>query len=685
MKMKVFLLPTVLLLSVVQVLAQPIIYNDATSLVTGFWNQNGTLQETSGNTPYEGSNHYELSYSFTGYWAGAGLNLANWGPNGYDFSGYTHLRLAYRGMNSDHRLTLTLRSDAGDGNAVTLGNSTSTYLDVEIPLFAFAAATDLNLSSITELAFSVSSDIPNGSSTLYFDDIQLVNTSTGTTTSATTQQRAASFQRGMNLNNWLEAYWLIPFNAFPETDRFEAQDIINFRNLGIDALRLPVTFEHLAGPAPNYTLDTNHEVFGLIDDAISWAASNNMKLIIDMHHGTNTLTDANYLTELPRLEAIWAQIIARYSELDPERYFFEIYNEPFDISNDNFRVVAQALVDVIRAAGADHSVIVGASGFNSAGELLSFPPLDDPDIIYTFHFYEPFAFTHQQMSWTNPPYLASRAFPIGSDETDVSNTINAAGEWRDFYNAPVIVGEFGVTNEAAAADRCNWIELIADLFADNGFAWFYWGATDISNGFGFFDGGVISEATMTPCFGTALDLSSTVLAINELSEVSINCVGNRSVLSWQLLTDEPGTQYVEGFAPATKGWETLANLSMHPQELSYSQSVPGTYTAYRVRIVELDGTVHYTAIMENTCINVADWKVYPNPTTGPITLGRQIFNQTVDLQIHNTLGQLIWIKNNVQIEENLLLDLSFLPAGIYQLRLSSRQQKTSYITQFVKH
>ena len=337
-------------------------------------------------------------------------------------------------------------------------------------------------------------------------------------------------------------------------------------------------------------------------------------------------------------------------------------------------MVAQALVDVIRAAGAEHSIIVGASGFNSAGELLSFPPLDDPDIIYTFHFYEPFAFTHQQMSWTNPPYLASRAFPIGSDETDVSNTINAAGEWRDFYNAPVIVGEFGVTNEAAAADRCNWIELIADLFANNGFAWFYWGATDISNGFGFFDGGVISEATMTPCFGTALDLSSTVLAIDELSEVSINCVGNRSVLSWQLLTDEPGTQYVEGFAPATKGWETLASLSMHPQERNYSQSVPGTYTAYRVRIVELDGTVHYTSIVENSCQEASKWTIFPNPTQGKLFVQCNAAKQPIDIQIWNTLGQLIWTAENI-LPNSTFLDISHLPAGVYTLHLRQDNQR----------
>ncbi|MEL7248009.1 MAG: hypothetical protein AAFO03_06310, partial [Bacteroidota bacterium] len=206
-------------------IAQPVIYNDATSLITGTWNQNGTLSETSSASPYEGSNHYHFSYSFTGFWAGVGLNLANWGPNGYDFTGYTHLRIAYRGMNGDHRITLMLRSDAGDGNTLTLGTANSSYEVVDVPLFSFRAGTGLDLSSITELDVSVSSDVASGSGDLYFDDIQLVTIGSGMNTSAATQQRAASIQRGINLSNWLEAYWLIPSGSYPDASRYDAIDV----------------------------------------------------------------------------------------------------------------------------------------------------------------------------------------------------------------------------------------------------------------------------------------------------------------------------------------------------------------------------------------------------------------------------------------------------------------------------
>ncbi len=656
-------------------IAQPIIYNDVTTLITGIWNENGTLTETSSDSPHEGSNHYQFNYSFTGFWAGMGLNISNWSPNGNSFSGYTHLRLAYRGMNGDHRITLMLRSAAGDGNTLTLGTANNSYQVVDVPLFSFSAGTNLNINSITELAVSVSSDVASGSGVLYFDDIQLVNTGGGNNTSAATQQRAASMQRGINLSNWLEAYWLISSGSYPDTDRYDADDIAAFRALGIDALRLPVTFEHLAGSAPNYTLDTSNPAFGLIDNAIEWAANNNMKLIIDMHHGVTTLTDANYQTELPRLVAIWEQIIALYGDLDPERYFFEVYNEPHAISNDNFRIVAQALVDVIRDAGYTHSVIVGASGYNGAGELLTFTPLDDADIIYTFHFYDPYLFTHQQMSWTNTPFLPVRAFPIGSDEEDVSALINAAGEWSAFYNAPVVVGEFGVTNEATETSRCIWITLVTELFGDNGLPWFYWGATDLSNGFGFFDGGVVEQDEMVPCFGTALGLPAIVLPVEELSDVSVQCQGEQIYLEWFVKSDEPGSMYVEGFSAAQKKWESLTMVPMRATEQWYRAIIEEQHQAYRIRVVELDGTIHYTRIAENYCFGEGDWKVYPNPNSGQVYLEHPEIRNEVRVQLRNTFGQLIWESPRVIVNNGSPLNLPELASGMYNLQIwqSGRQ------------
>lgn len=374
-------------------------------------------------------------------------------------------------------------------------------------------------------------------------------------------------------------------------------------------------------------------------------------------------------------EAIWGQIIDLYGDLDPERYLFEVYNEPHLISNENFRVVAQALVDVLRAAGSTHSIIVGASGYNSASSLLSFTPLDDPDIIYTFHLYEPYFFTHQQMSWTSTPYLPARAFPLNNEVADITAMVNAVGEWSAFYDAPVVVGEFGVTSEAAAGDRCNWIELMAQLFDNNGLPWFYWGAIDISDGFGFFDDGLVSVASMEPCFGTALGLPATVLAIEELSALSLTCVSSYTLVEWFLKTDAPGTIELQGLRDKKGEWTQIGSVDMLPSRERYAFSAPSDYFAYRLKIKELNESTQYSGISINPCAPEGQWTLFPNPVQQALFLQSPL-TVKADLVLYNNLGQVIHYQQGCSFQKNTAFP-AVIPAqkaGIYLLEIRDHQQ-----------
>lgn len=668
-------------------LAQPIVYNDATTLVTGTWVGNGTLTEVTDNGPLEGVRHYGFTYSYTGYWAGFGLNLSNWGNHNptYNFGGYTHVRVSYRGLASGEGLALALRSVGNvAGNEVSVGSTTGQYATVDVPLLALQAGTSLDLAAVTELIFSVSGSNMEGSGTVYIDDIQLVSTTTMTVpTSAATWQRAQQMHRGVNLSNWLEAYWLIPFNAYPETNKYNAATFTNLSALGVDAFRLPITFEHLAASTPPYTLDTAHPAFELIDNAIQWAAASDVKLIIDMHHGTTTLTDANYATELPRLRAIWQQIIALYGHLNPERYLFEVYNEPHAISNANFRTVAQALVDDLRTAGSAHSVIVGASGYNGAGSLAAFTPLDDADIIYTFHFYDPYFFTHQQMSWTSPPYFAARTFPQAGELASVAAAINAAGDWAAAHNVPVVVGEFGVAANADATSKCNWIDAVVGLFEDNEFPWFYWDPQGYNDGFGFFAGGVIDETAIVPCFRTSMGLLGTVLAIAELGPLQVACDGHEMVLDWHLVTDEPARVEVEAYQPQRKQWVQVAQLEVLPVQRRYTFRTDVVAPYYRLKITELDGRITYSDIAEHQCPPAGEWKVYPNPAiSGTTVYLKSPTDGTADVMLYDALGRVVFQQAGlVGVREQAgLLQLPPLPGGAYSLRIRTVAGAEAFIS-----
>jgi acetate kinase len=49
-----------------------------------------------------------------------------------------------------------------------------------------------------------------------------------------------------------------------------------------------------------------------------------------------------------------------------------------------------------------HTLIVGPSSWNSYSDLNLLPVYTDSNLIYTFHFYDPFVFTHQGATWPSP-------------------------------------------------------------------------------------------------------------------------------------------------------------------------------------------------------------------------------------------------------------------------------------------
>lgn len=490
--------------------AQFPIYTDNSTIVTGTWNGNGTLTQTNLFMPAEGNYHYRFSYDYTNWWAGFGLNIANWGSSGYDFSQYENISISYKGISGGESLQVRLKSPGSSSNAVIVGYATGNYTDIILPLSGF---TGINLTNIVEIEFFLT-ETQVSSGDVYVDNIYLTNEQSNpydgsnvNHTAARTWLRYANMNKGVNFSNWLEAYWLIPFNAFPETNKYNRQNVLQLVDMGFDNVRLPVTFERIASANFPYTIPSNHAVWSLIDSAIVWAQEMDFRLIITNHHGYN-ITNANYVQEQERKQAIWQQIINRYSGLDEERFFFELFNEPTnEINNTNLHVFFDQLVGFIRPQLPNFTLIVGGNQWNSKNGLKTFPKLLDPDIIYTFHDYDPYAFTHAGMSWTSPPNLPVVNFPLsGSNQVqELKSSLESVKMWADTSGIPVMCGEFGCTTSANATSRCNWVETIAEANRNNGFPYYYWDAITLSDAFGFIN---LANNSVIPCFAQNLQLST---------------------------------------------------------------------------------------------------------------------------------------------------------------------------------
>ena len=109
-------------------------------------------------------------------------------------------------------------------------------------------------------------------------------------------------------------------------------------------------------------------------------------------------------------------LAARLGTLDPARVAFEPLNEPpQSCGAADWTVMQSELLRTARLAAPDLTLVAtGACGSMIAGlEALDPARIGDPNIIYTFHFYEPYVFSHQGAPWMSgePIYRYLNAVP----------------------------------------------------------------------------------------------------------------------------------------------------------------------------------------------------------------------------------------------------------------------------------
>jgi endoglucanase len=315
---------------------------------------------------------------------------------------------------------------------------------------------------------------------------------------------AAPFSRGINFSQWFETTnaQSIQFNRYIE------QDFLNVKSIGADVIRLPIRMHSMTLGDPEYTLDPL--LLKLLDTAVGWAEKHHLYIIIDNHSFDPVApTDENIDRILLK---VWAQIAARYK--NHSKYIvYEILNEPHGISDSRWGEIQGMAIDTIRKIDATHAIIVGGTDYNSINKLSSIPEYSDPNLIYTFHFYDPFLFTHQGASWAEPSLAPLAGVPFPAEGRLIPQTPNALkGTWIEGAlknykhdaafsalaasldktvafsrerNVPIFCGEFGVYMiQSPARDRVIWYEFVTGLLKRRNIARASW---DYFGGFGIFN------------------------------------------------------------------------------------------------------------------------------------------------------------------------------------------------------
>jgi hypothetical protein len=200
-----------------------------------------------------------------------------------------------------------------------------------------------------------------------------------------------------------------------------------------------------------------------------------------------------------RFKKLWVYIESRY--LNKPQIAFELLNELTVGSKDSWNKLAGETVAEIRALNKTRKIIIGGLSFNSVNSLKDIEVLDDENVIYTFHMYEPFEFTHQKgvLQQATCFYNREMPYPCGDVERyrhfkrEVRGVDNAYANYteigydfiKDFLapakefiknnpNAILWCGEFGTIRHANLEWRINWFKDVLRFFKENEIPYSVW-------------------------------------------------------------------------------------------------------------------------------------------------------------------------------------------------------------------
>ena len=317
----------------------------------------------------------------------------------------------------------------------------------------------------------------NNNNSLYFDNIRILE-------GAVNIERAAAHRMNTRLfrgNNFMAA------KAVKDQGALDDYSLLN--NSGFSHCRIGYKMDEAAGTAPNYALP--NEDLLILQKMVDWCLEEGLIAVVDpVHNWANNNDEGGAVAftatdeEFNKLGKIWGQVADHFANYDNDSVVFEVFNEPHN-GHDVARIISTSLTSIRSSLGNEERiVIVPGDGFSTRQALIDAfnndeIPFDDPYLIGTFHYYDPFSFT--KVSNTNPGYnpVWGTTAELAQVATDFDAVVSANNSWatRNLTEPlPIYLGEFGVDNEADnhGSDRKKWLSWIRMQAEARGMSWAHW-------------------------------------------------------------------------------------------------------------------------------------------------------------------------------------------------------------------
>lgn len=334
-------------------------------------------------------------------------------------------------------------------------------------------------------------------------------------------KKMQGYRAGVNLGGWISQYGKHSYEHF---DSFIGeQDIKQIASWGMDHVRLPIDYPVLEDDDTPFKY--KEDGFKYVDKCIQWCKKYGLNVILDLHRAPgfsfstleeNRLFDDVFLQE--RFIKLWQYFAKRYIA-EKDNVAFELLNEVVEPTSDRWNTLAHRTVEAIREIDQDRIVIVGGNSYNSIFTLKEIQLFDDPNVVYTFHYYEPLLFTHQKASWVNicaefnqgqeypgrfvglkeflrkrPEYKGWESqLEVINDRRLMEKNLKVAEEFINSTGKELYCGEYGVISDAPLQSRINWHRDFVELTKKLNIGRACWSYKQMNFGLVDADGYVISD------------------------------------------------------------------------------------------------------------------------------------------------------------------------------------------------
>lgn len=283
----------------------------------------------------------------------------------------------------------------------------------------------------------------------------------------------------VNMGNSLEPPQESAWGGAPIT----AEDFARIKAAGFDTIRLPVRWHNKSMSQPPYTIDP--EWMERVAQVVDQALAAGLNVILNSHHFDPIYEDPAGVSAWHG--GVWAQIAKRFEGYPQDTLWFELENEPHNkFDNSNLIETLRPAYEAVRALHPTRPVIYGGGDWSGIDSLATLPLPADDNVYPTFHYYEPFDYTHQGADWVKPkPPEPGRAYGTSADKERLQADLAKIEAYVARTGKLPFMGETGAYDlHSATPERARYHRAITETFGQTGMGICVWA---YSNTYPFWD------------------------------------------------------------------------------------------------------------------------------------------------------------------------------------------------------